>query len=331
MLKILNLLKNTSKNYYSIYRSVSNINLEHLNSRSLLKVSGEEVSEYLQGLITNDINHVENGPTSLFTLFLNSKGRILCDALIYKTHEDKTFLIECDKDIMETLEKHLKIYRIRRKINIDHRIDLNVFVLYSVSAETPININEIKYKENNLMCFRDPRTVELGLRIISSENVLKQKLDRELNTKFNLDNSKTYKTLRYSLGIGEGIKELPPGDCFPLEANGDYLHGISFHKGCYIGQELTARTYHTGVIRKRLMPLIFTKIPTVIPEDNKLMCGNANIGKFRGIENDLGLGLLRIDQALNCENITVGNGLAKTFKPMWWPLEAPKSMQKADT
>merc|ERR1712198_771277 len=67
-----------------------------------------------------------------------------------------------------------------------------------------------------------------------------------------------YKELRFRLGVGECPSELQSGKALPLESNVDYLHGVSFHKGCYIGQELTARTHHTGVIRKRIMPLILS-------------------------------------------------------------------------
>merc|ERR1719422_1958319 len=64
-----------------------------------------------------------------------------------------------------------------------------------------------------------------------------------------------YKELRFRLGVGECPSELQPGKALPLESNADYMHGVSFHKGCYVGQELTARTHHTGVVRKRIMPL----------------------------------------------------------------------------
>ncbi len=95
----------------------------------------------------------------------------------------------------------------------------------------------------------DPRLEELGWRVLLGPG-------QELRPKENLELSEEseYKSLLYALGVGEGVADFPTGNSFPLESNGDYLHGISFQKGCYIGQELTARTHHTGVIRKRLMP-----------------------------------------------------------------------------
>lgn len=134
---------------------------------------------------------------------------------------------------------------------------------------------------------------------------------------------------RYRLGVGEGSLDLPTGNCFPLESNGDYLNGISFHKGCYIGQELTARTHHTGVVRKRLMPLIFEQststddVQQIKPEAKILNESNDNVGKFRNACGNVGLALLRIEEALKSNQLYVqthdGNSLkCKTTKPDWW-------------
>ncbi len=100
--------------------------------------------------------------------------------------------------------------------------------------------------------FGDPRLPELGWRIFGPSDWTPTISN---NTgKIVQEDEERYKDLRYTLGVGEGVVEIPFGKSFPLEVNGDFLHGISFHKGCYLGQELTARTHHTGVVRKRLMP-----------------------------------------------------------------------------
>lgn len=104
----------------------------------------------------------------------------------------------------------------------------------------------VKEIDKSIKYFVDPRVNRLGWRLLVPAG---QKVEIELGKDIG------YKRLRYSLGVAEGVNELPSGNCFPLESNGDYMHGISFHKGCYIGQELTARTHHTGVVRKRIMPI----------------------------------------------------------------------------
>ncbi|KAF2901386.1 hypothetical protein ILUMI_04797 [Ignelater luminosus] len=334
--------------------------LEHLKERSLLRVSGSEASDFLQGLITNDIHHLEHGVGSMYTMFLNTKGRVMYDSIIYRTSEDNSFLIECDKQVLGTLQKHLKMYKVKRKIDVTSlENEFNVYALFNpgkvIRNDKSKNDSSSQkldglivpctsLKENlsetsntckiyrDLLIYRDPRTVNLGTRIIAP---VTSDIQKQISEIFSISDKPTiehtYRWFRYNLGVGEGINDLPPGNCFPLEANCDYLHGVSFHKGCYIGQELTARTHHTGVVRKRLMPLHFSKIVTKLPNENTIMHENVNLGKIRGVEGNVGLGLLRIAKALEFKEITVGDGIAITEKPSWWPLEAPKeriSVQK---
>ncbi|KYN36826.1 hypothetical protein ALC56_08617 [Trachymyrmex septentrionalis] len=214
--------------------------LERLIDRSILRVNGNEASSFLQGLITNDMKHLDEGAPSIYTLFLNIRGRVMCDAIVYKSEESNLYYVECDSQIVDSLQRHLKMYRVRRKIDIEHVGD---------------KINVCKFI-NNIMIYEDPRLSDLGLRILAESQISRNEIIKHLDTDIvSPESLGDYKTFRYKLGIGEGMHDLPPGKALPLEINCDYLHGVSFHKGCYIGQELTARTYHTGVVRKRLMPL----------------------------------------------------------------------------
>ncbi|XP_044264948.1 putative transferase CAF17 homolog, mitochondrial [Tribolium madens] len=310
--------------------------LEPLNNRTLIRVSGPEVSNFLQGLITNDIEHISSGPSCMYTMFLNSAGRVLYDAIVYRSSENNTYLVECDTKSEDILQKHLKLYRVRRKIDVTSLTDeLKIHVLLNTNnfdlnsnqkltnrpLETPFKVHK------DMWIYRDPRVANLGFRLIAKCGV---NVAEQLGDTFKIaENSsgKNYRWLRYSLGVGEGVEDLPPGECFPLECNCDYLHGVSFHKGCYVGQELTARVYHTGVVRKRLMPLHFTKIPTKYP-DEKIVQENVNLGKLRGIEGNVGLASLRIAKTLAFKEIKLGDGAAVTFRPSWWPQEAPKEKIK---
>lgn len=325
---------------------------EHLKQRALIKVAGAESSQFLQGLITNDMNHLEHGMGCMYAMFLNNKGRVIYDTIVYKMLQNDTFYIECDVNGIDVLCRHLKLYRVRRKISVDNVSDeYNVHSLFNID-----NIKNIKKDRNeesvpknlegmivpcdklkaaaesssssiktyrDLLVYQDPRVTALGSRIISPKTVNANEQISEILNITSSPETEMYEWYRYNLGVGEGIKDLPPNNCFPLEANCDYLHGISFHKGCYIGQELTARTHHTGVVRKRLMPLFFTNIPSKTPEES-IIHENVNLGKLRGISRDVGLGLLRISKALELKSFSVGNGTAQTLKPTWWPLEAPK-------
>ena len=146
-----------------------------------------------------------------------------------------------------------------------------------------------------------------------------------------------YTKHRYDLGICEGINEIPYGKCTPLEYNGEYMHGVSFQKGCYIGQELTARTHHTGVIRKRIMPIELSSeiIKNIDDDDTGEMTDIRNekgkkVGKICATLKTSGLGLLRIEDCLKSENLTVDKtSVTVNFQiPSWWPESAPKTNQK---
>lgn len=345
-------LKTTALNLKRCYSQTksSKLILEPLKQRSLIRVAGSEASEFLQGLITNDINHLGQSPGgSMYSMFLNTKGRVLYDTIIYRNADSDNYLIECDKAASNSLVKHLKLYRVRRKIDISPlENEYSVHALFSVNFHFDklsehyqklegivVPCDKLKntlpetsgrtkvYKD--LTIFKDPRGMELGSRIISKIDAnVKKELSEIVDNINDPTSDKNYKIFRYYLGLGEGTEDLPPQNCFPLECNCDYLHGVSFHKGCYIGQELTARTYHTGVVRKRLMPLYFSKLPKKLPKESTIIHEGVNLGKLRGLEGNVGLALLRISKALGFGEITIGDGLARVTKPSWWPTEVSK-------
>ncbi|XP_043255411.1 putative transferase CAF17 homolog, mitochondrial [Colletes gigas] len=327
--------------------------LEHLKTRNLLRVRGSEASDFLQGLITNDMKHFEEGAANLYALFLNIRGRVLYDVIVYKNQKDDVYYIECDSRAVDSLQKHLKMYRVRRKVDIDNLGDsINVWALFDItrySSNTDADNNRQKLEGlifpcgtlnnksskviDNIMMYEDPRLPNLGIRILAESNIEKSEIQKRLNTDMlNSDGTLSYKAFLYKLGIPEGIEDLPPGKPLPLEVNCDYLHGISFHKGCYIGQELTARTYHTGVVRKRLMPLLFEELPSKsFSYDEKIVdeCGNM-IGKFRGNEKKYGLALMRIAETLRAKSITISDHKLIVSKPLWWPQELQQQSVSVD-
>ncbi|XP_054264640.1 putative transferase CAF17 homolog, mitochondrial [Macrosteles quadrilineatus] len=330
--------------------------VEKLESRGLLRVSGSDAISFLQGIVTNDIRHLEQHCQSLYTMFLNTKGRVLYDSIIYKTKQEDTFFLECDKEAMLDLEKHLKMYKLRKKVAIDSVDDeFQLWALFNPSAVVTPGSDVINIKQevvvpcstpsyenttvdkylsniaisNQSLVYVDPRLSKLGTRVISPRN--EDVVERLRVSGIDKKNSDfTYRMFRYKLGVGEGIYELPTGKCFPLEANCDYLHGVSFHKGCYIGQELTARTHHTGVVRKRLMPLVLktqvesAEIPLDAPIEPVTGEKKPAIGKLRGLERDCAIGLMRITEALETIKFKIGNIEGETFRPFWWPQELPK-------
>lgn len=284
--------------------------LELLSNRSLIKIKGDGMFDYCQGLMTNDIFRLKT-EKSLFTMLLNSKGRVLYDCLVYNM--DDHLLLECDKDASSDLTKYLKMYLLRRKLDINILDDTSVWVLFGT---TPMHT-----ECNSISVFSDPRLSVLGYRIISNKNL-------DIKNKISLgewDCTITYQQWRFINGIVEG-SELLKGQSFPLEMNCDYMNGISFNKGCYVGQELTARTHHTGVIRKRIMPLLFDETPTGLELNANIYIQSTSDtkrspGKLRGFCENVGVGLLRIEDCLKAEKLIIGRFTAKTFIPNWWKVK----------
>ncbi|VDM67321.1 unnamed protein product [Strongylus vulgaris] len=183
-----------------------------LTHRAVLVLRGSDSLKLLQGLITNDVKNVLPS-TGIAALFLNNKGRIVDDVIISRDNED--VLVECTASNRDNLKKLLEKYRMRKAVEI---ADSEENVLFS-TEEMPGSI-------------LDPRFPSLGRRIYSTDTG--QELLAEYNER------------RMKYGITEGCAELASLLPFQASANGDLLNMISFDKGCYIGQELTARTAHTG-------------------------------------------------------------------------------------
>lgn len=320
------------------------------DDRQLLQLRGREVAPFLQGLITNDMQHLLDGAPSMYAMILNSQGRVLHDIILYNKSEGdmQEFLIEVQDISIEQLEKHLKMFRLRKKIDInicsnmkcwvvfDPEIDFNV--ISNVDIESLYMNPKVDSKHElslsdsieGMVITRDPRMKYLGHKIVLPSTLNATSLIPNLTASSN----EHYRRLRYRLGVAEGAAEIPHGNVMPLEANIDYLHGISFHKGCYVGQELTARTFHTGVVRKRYMPLLITgDTECAIPNETTVLNSKGkSVGRVRAHSGSYGVGLLRIADCLSeTAALTVEGCPVSTFRPAWWPIEAAKQAQTTST
>ncbi|KAK8387376.1 hypothetical protein O3P69_018157 [Scylla paramamosain] len=315
---------------------------ERQRHRGLVRVEGEEAADFLQGLVTNDMRHLKGNTSAIYCLLLNRQGRVLYDSIIYHLSHS-TFLLECDVARVSQLERHLRMHKVRRRLVVEDATgDFSVWCVFDpapdmtqqtqVDAESlymnPKVQNEVALHlagdSKDITAVQDPRVRQLGHRLVVPATTVSLRgllPGVEENT-----GNYMFRSLRYRLGVGEGSEELPSAKSLPLEANCDYLHGVSFHKGCYVGQELTARTYHTGVIRKRLLPLIFSEDASEVSADASVVdeTGRA-VGKVRACLGCHGLGLLRVEECLAAERLTVEGHIVQTFRPYWWPLQAPKS------
>ncbi|NXV41974.1 CAF17 transferase, partial [Uria aalge] len=308
-------------------------------NRALLAVRGAEAAIFLQGLLTNDVTRLVEGdgappsaaglPRALYAHALNVQGRCLYDVILYRLHEspeeEPHILLECDGGVLEAIQKHLKLYKIRRKVNIAPCLDLSLWAVVPGDQAGDIADSLAKSADQALILTPDPRTEVMGWRLITKKGANLS----EIIPGSQIGNIQDYHRHRYKQGIPEGVKDLPPGVALPLESNLAYMNGISFTKGCYVGQELTARTHHMGVIRKRLLPVHFSApLPKdSIPEGAEILTESGkSAGKFRAGGGELGIALLRlanINEPL-CLNIAGDKVKLTANIPEWWPKTASK-------
>ncbi|XP_032090479.1 putative transferase CAF17, mitochondrial [Thamnophis elegans] len=300
-----------------------------LSHRALLRLQGPETLPFLQGLLTNDVTPFEEvggaAPRALYAHALNVQGRCLYDVIAYRLHENKQeeprVLLECDAGLLDSFRKHLKLYKIRRKLDISPCPDLSV---WAVVPKEPSD--SLQQAGKAVILTADPRVKIMGWRLIAHKDVN----PLEIVPGGQLGELKDYHRHRYQQGIPEGVKDLPYGTALPLESNLVYLNGVSFTKGCYIGQELTARTHHMGVIRKRLLPIQFSPpMPfESLAEGTEIVAESGkSAGKFRAGENEFGIALLRLAATKGPLRLKISNdsqAMVTASIPTWWPQPANK-------
>ena len=225
----------------------------HLPSRTLIHVHGLDATRFLQGLLTNDVERKLQSPgTAMFCHLLNNKGRSMFEAFVATPSKDcelssadanvGSYLLECHVEVSAKLIKHLKMHKLRSKVNITS-LEESYDVWWSSYDDT-------KDVATDIACsFEDPRAPTLGHRTFTAKGStpLLESEDTESSTA-------TYDVLRILHGALEGTEV---DGIIPLESNIDWLNGVVFDKGCYLGQELTARTHYRGLLRKRCFPIIF--------------------------------------------------------------------------
>ncbi|XP_042787584.1 putative transferase CAF17, mitochondrial isoform X2 [Panthera leo] len=233
------------------------------------------------------------------------------------------FLLECDSAVLGALQTHLALYRIRRKVVVELCPELRVWALLPDRPEEVCGVAPLReWTDRTSVLTPDPRTARMGWRLlVRDEGLVPVPRGR-------LGDPRDYHRHRYQQGVPEGVRDLPPGVALPLESNLAFMNGVSFTKGCYIGQELTARTHHMGVIRKRLFPV---QLLGPVPEDGIALgapvlteSGQA-AGKYRAGQGDVGLALLRAEKIKGPLHIRTSNSslVALTVSvPDWWPTVA---------
>ena len=263
-------------------------NVYILEDRAILYLNGEDTKEFLQNLISNDITKVSETNT-IFTSLLSPQGKFLYEFIIIK--HKSGYLIDCEKTQADGLYKQLSIYKLRSKVEI---LNLsNEFVVAAFSHEKYLTFDEaqdnpgftIKYREDPI--FLDPRNKHLGARLMINLEKLYLSLKK---LGLHDSNLKEYYSFSHKLGIVPKDLNKLQNKIFGIECNYEELNGIDFKKGCYVGQENTARIKLKNKLSKRLFPI--NLLSGKLNEGESIFANEAEIGKVL-IENDYPFALIK--------------------------------------
>ena len=261
-----------------------------LEDRGLILITGEDVKNFLQNIITNDIEKV-NLSTSIFSALFTPQGKYLFEFFLIQLKNG--YLLDCDNKFTNEIINYLLKYKLRSKIELSDISKDNVIGL--INSEKFLDIQKNENKTGDTIEFRgsplllDPRNNNLGARIVSSLEKLHLTI-KKLNLK--IIKPDTYFAKAHSLGIPiKGIENLKD-QLFGLEANFEELNAIDFKKGCYIGQENTARMKLKEKLRRRLLPISSSE---KLKLGDEIFYNKTKIGKII-IEQPYPFGLIKISE-----------------------------------
>lgn len=259
-----------------------------LAGRTVISVQGPEAGHFLHNILTADVEHLAKGEAS-YAALLSPQGKILSDMLVQR--QDGGFLIDCAASQRDALLKRLQMYRLRTKLDIAAAPDMSVGVSPHVIAGG----------------FPDPRCPDIGWRTIGSH------MGQE---------AEGYDAARIAAGLADTDADLGSGEFFPHEANLDQLGGVSFRKGCYVGQEVVSRMEHRGTARSRILPVkLEADAP---PKGTDIRAGEKQVGTLLSSSGRRALALIRLDRLAEATAPLQAGGVPlQVLKPGWARYDVP--------
>ena len=248
---------------------VSMTQLAALPGRAVIAIEGDDRVAFLQGLVSNDVTHAKEG-RAVWAAFLTPQGKYLADFFIIADQE--RLLLDGEAAQMAMLLPRLARYRLRSKVTMQAAPEQRVYVAWGGAEPTIAAAHAV--------IAADPRLPEAGWRVITTAPVAT-----------NAD-AVDWDRYRLTWGLPDGAQDLEPEKSVLLEAGFDELHGVSWTKGCYLGQELTARTKYRGLVKRRLVPVSVAG-PLPAPGTPVLRDG-VEVGTMRSGHGEIGLALLRV-------------------------------------
>ncbi|PYD47864.1 CAF17-like 4Fe-4S cluster assembly/insertion protein YgfZ [Novacetimonas pomaceti] len=266
----------------------------YLPGRAVLAVSGRDRVSFLQGLVSNDMTAV-TPEQAVWTGFLSAQGKWLADFFVFADPQGERLLLDCDASQAGMLRQRLSRYRLRADVDVG---DTGYAVHAGWDGPAPTS--------GDFPTSMDPRLPAAGWRSLRGHPATDTPADEV-----------DYDRHRLMLGLPDGVRDCESGKTLLLEANFDQLNGISWTKGCYMGQELTARTRYRGLVRRHLLPIDGTRD---LPEPGTpIMHGEHEVGHIRSSRDQAGMAMIRSTH-IHDTGLTAGGHPLTVRVPQWFTL-----------
>ncbi len=291
------------------------MNLAVLEDRAVVRVAGDDARDFLQNIITNDVRRVGEG-TAIWGALLTPQGKYLHDFFIVEV--EGALMLDCEKARASDLVERLTRYRLRSKVVIeDVTADWAVAALMGTDADASALVG-FEGRGGPIaggVCYVDPRYGGMGARAL----VPRAALGELLAVGFQEVEAEVFDYARICLGLPDGSRDLAVDRALPMENGFDALNGIAWDKGCYVGQEMTARMRYRATRRRQLLPV---EIEGAAPAPGSaIMLADREVGEMRSSADGIGLALIRIDalETLNREGGTLeaGGAALHPLRPPW--------------
>jgi tRNA-modifying protein YgfZ len=290
-----------------------------LPDRGVVKVSGDDTRNFLNGLLTTDIGKVAPD-SACFAALLTPQGKIIIDAIVAEapTADGGGFFLDVPKALAKACVDRLNFYKLRAKVMAEDRSEaLGVMAAWDGDATTEYGL-----------CYRDPRLPALGWRMMLPPRLAAEAaadLDGELVP------AAAFEAHRIALGVPRGGLDFSYGDVFPHEVDMDQLHGVDFDKGCFVGQEVVSRMQHRGNARTRVVPVAYDGFA---PEPGTEVTAAAkSVGTFGSSADGRALAMLRLDRTEDAlaagHALVAGAATLRLVKPDWIRFRFPGEREPA--
>jgi folate-binding protein YgfZ len=265
-----------------------------LENRGLLHIFGADATEFLQGMISNDIDLV-TPEKSVYAALLTPQGKFLFDFFVLRDQAGTGYLLDCDGARLPDLQKRLSMYKMRADVTLeDASADLALVACYGDDHSGLTNGGDDTAGSTSAygsgILFVDPRLAGLGVRIVLPRSDMEASLSAAGFVKASLEDQEAH---RLSLGVPEAGRDVLIEKSFPLECNFDEMNAVSYTKGCYVGQEMTARTHHRATLKKRLLPVKITGHMPVA--GTPIIHNEREVGEMRSGQGGQGIALIRLE------------------------------------